>query len=66
MPLNVFNTTVYLIYSLNNLCLLSLNVTKIPTFSHLNVIHMRIFAICIYFATICLLFVLVLFLCLQV
>ena len=28
VPLNVFNKTIYLIYSLNNLCLLSLSLTK--------------------------------------
>jgi len=37
---------------------------KILTFCHLSAIHMRIFAICIYFATICLLSVSGLFLCL--
>jgi len=45
----------YLIYSLNNLCLLSLSLTKKNlNICHLNVIQMRIIAICISFDTICL------------
>jgi hypothetical protein len=65
VPLNVFNKTIYLIYSLNNLCLLSLSLTKINlNIHHLNVIHICIIAICLYFATVCLLAVSDLFLCL--
>jgi len=65
VPLNVFNKTSYLIYSLNNLYLLSLRLTKKKNLNicHLNVIHMRITVVCIYFATICLLSVSDLFLC---
>jgi hypothetical protein len=53
MPLNVFIKTIYLIYSLNNLHLLSLSLTK-KNFNHchVNVIHMRIIAFCIHFSTI--------------
>jgi len=51
MPFNVSNKTIYLIYSLNNLCLLSLSLTK-KNFNHchVNVIHMRIIAFCIHFS----------------
>jgi len=38
MPLNVFNKTIYLIYSFNNLCLLSYK--KKFSHCHVNVIHM--------------------------
>jgi hypothetical protein len=53
MQFNVFNKTIYWIYSLNNLCLLSLSLTK-KKFSHcyVNVIHMHIIAFCIHFSTI--------------
>jgi len=53
MPLNVFNKTIYWIYSLNNLCLLSLRLQKkIFNYCHFNVIHMRIIAFCVHFSTI--------------
>jgi hypothetical protein len=51
MPLNVFNKTIYLIYSLNNLCLLSLSHIKKFNHCHVNVIHMCIIAF-FYFSTI--------------
>jgi len=55
VPLNIFNKTIYLIYNLNNLCLLSLSLTKKNlNFCYLNVIHMCIIAICNHFAAICL------------
>jgi hypothetical protein len=52
VPLNVFNKTIYLIYSLNNLYLLSLSLTKKINHYHINVIHMHIIAFCIHFSTI--------------
>jgi hypothetical protein len=47
------NKTIYLIYNLNNLHLLSLSLIK-KNFSHchVNVIHMRIIAFCIHFSII--------------
>jgi len=53
VPFNVFNKTIYLIYSLNNLCLLSLSLTKKNSnHCHVNVIHVRIIAFCIHFSII--------------
>ena len=65
VSLNVFNKTIYLIYSLNNLCLLSLSLTK-KTWTHVMLMYncICIIAVCIHFATIFLLSVSDLFLCL--
>jgi hypothetical protein len=53
MPYNVINKTIYLIYNLNNLCLLSLCKKKKKINNcHVNVIYMHIIAFCINFSTI--------------
>jgi len=53
MPFNVFHKTIYLIYNLNNLRLLSLSLLKKKfNHCHVNVIHMHIIAFCIHFSII--------------